>query len=284
MKVSVIISACDNRKDFFKRALNTWERQTSKDFEIVIVDDGARNYEEICRQYDLNFQIIQIDKARNLIKPKTFIPVLTNNVGIKMARGEVIVITGPETLQNANNIEVSASMANRRECAYGLVYKADKPSTEYISKNWTSFKDRKFEDLLYIKGVQAECLTRPPHPPAYLYYMAVAKQYALEIGGFDERFLKGLCAEDDDFAQRMAFFNVKPVFEHKIIGIHQNHSTNDNNDNIHLSRYSEEGMALWEHNKNLYKQNKENKLITANAGIEWGSSYLITNHIILGDI
>lgn len=288
MKVSVIISACGNRQVLFSHSLDTWIKQTlpKEEFEIVIVDDFLRiEYDSLCEKYSqmgLNFQLVRIDRQKNKIVPKTFIPVLTNNIGIKMARGEVIVITNPETLQKETNLEESYKMKDKRECAYGLVFKANKESTSHLKENWTQIKENNFQDILNVRGTQAECLTTPPHPPAYLYYMAVNKKYAIDIGGFDERFLEGLCAEDDDFANRMKMFGINPVFNYKIMGVHQDHSGNDNNDNIHVSRYSEEGKKLWEHNKKIMQQNMLEKNIVVNKLNGWGDMSIITSHQIFG--
>ena len=71
---------------------------------------------------------------------------------------------------------------------------------------------------------------------------------------------------------------INPVFNYKIMGIHQNHSGNDSVDEIHISRYSEEGRRLWEHNKNLMRQNILEKNIVANKLNGWGDINIITSH------
>ena len=105
MKVSVIISVCDNRKDMFLRSLDTWNKQTlnTSYFELVIVDDADRkDLKQLCTKYakkcNLQIQYIRIDNSKSVMPVNTFIPVLSNNVGFRKALGEVVVITGPETL------------------------------------------------------------------------------------------------------------------------------------------------------------------------------------------
>ena len=94
IKTSIIISACDNREIMFRRSLDTWARQTveTKSFEIVIVDDACRkDFEILCKEYNekynINFQYIRIDNSKSITPVKTFIPVLSNNIGIKNAKG-----------------------------------------------------------------------------------------------------------------------------------------------------------------------------------------------------
>jgi glycosyltransferase involved in cell wall biosynthesis len=283
MKVSVVISACDNRIAMFGRALDTWASQTmpKSDFELLVVDDAQReDLRALCRERaladGLNILFIRIDKNRSVIPVKSFIPALTNNVGFRCASGEVVVVTGPETIQRAGNLETAWTMRNRMECAYGLVFKANIVATDYIAKGWDRLKRLPIEHVLQIPGAKSECLTRPPHPPAYWYFMAVARRHVEAIGGIDERFLGGLCAEDDDFANRMRAASVRPVFEHRIVGIHQDHSREDHGDGIHIDRRQGAGLSLKAHNQALMRDNLARKVVVANEGHEWGSESLIT--------
>lgn len=283
MKVSVVISACDNRVAMFGRALDTWACQTmpKSDFELLVVDDAQRDdLRALCREkakaFDLNILFIRIDKSRSVIPVKSFIPVLTNNVGFRLASGEVVVVTGPETLQASRNLEIAWTMRDRMECAYGLVFKANTTATDYIAKGWDRLRKLPMEHLLQIPGAKSDCLTMPPHPPAYWYFMCVAKRHVEAIGGVDERFLGGLCAEDDDFANRMRMASVTPVFKHGIVGIHQDHSREDYGDGIHIDRRQGLGLSLKAHNQALMRDNLTRKVIVANVGHDWGSSNLVT--------
>lgn len=285
LKVSVVISACDNREHLFARSFDTWARQTMphRDFEIVVVDDKARDSVlRLCRQRawtdKLNVRYIRIDTKKNkkIRWETTFIPVLTNNVGFRKARGEVIVVTGPETLQAPRNLEIAWSMRDRKECGYGLVWRADSVGTDALARDWEKLKDKPLSELLDIPGVRGECPTRPPHKPEYWYLMAVAKKHIAEIGGIDERFSQGLCGEDTDFANRMGMIGVEPVFEHAMVGIHQNHAREDLDDGIHIDRRHGKGYNLWVHNWRLMKENREKKDPNPNRNRDWGTWDMIT--------
>jgi hypothetical protein len=282
MKISVIISACDNREELFCRSLDTWANQSmsKNDFELIIIDDAFReNLKNLCvqssKRLKLNIRFIRINKQKSIYPVKTFIPVLTNNIGFKQACGEVVVITGPETLQSSTNLEISYSMKNRKECAYGLIYKANQSASDYIAKGWSKLKNLSINHLLQIPGTQKGCVTKPPHPPAYWYYMTVLKQYVENIGGVDERFVGGLCAEDDDFANRMKMSGIIPIFEHSIIGIHQDHSRQDNNDGIHIDRKTGIGYGYKLHNFQIMQENLAKNIIVANTSHIWGDENLI---------
>lgn len=282
MKVSVVISACDKREHLFRLALDSWEAQTlpRDQWEMLMVDDAEREeLRELCKseaeKRGINMRFIRIDKTKSVIPVKTFIPVLTNNVGFKQAKGDVIVVTGPETIQARDNLRVAAEMASRKQCAYGRVYRASTRATQYIADGWSKLKKRSIQQLLQIPGAKEECMTMPPHPPAYWYFMAVAKEHIMTIGGVDERFLGGLCGEDDDFSNRMKLAGVTPVFEPRILGIHQDHSREDAGDGIHIDRHEGPGYNFWVHNIKLLKANIASKDPVTNKEHEWGSSDLI---------
>jgi len=284
MKVSVVISVCDNREEMFRRSLDTWLKQTIslEEFELILVDDGARDeMYDLCKSYaqkGLQFQYIRIDNLKCDVPITTFTPVLSNNVGFRFARGEVVCVTGPETLQAEKNIEMSYTFKDRTECGYGLVYKSNTNFVHELDAKWNNFRDRAFSELLRIKGSAVNCLTRPPHPPAYWYYMAAAKKYVEKIGGVDERFGQGFCAEDDDFANRMRMAGAEPVFEHKILGIHQDHSEIDKKSQKHSLRRTPEGVKLREKNVALMRQTQLEGRMVANADHTWGDPKVIIFH------
>lgn len=286
MKVSVVISACDNREKLFDRALHTYSKQTlpKDDFEIVMVDDAKRDdLLYLCKKYHekngINFQYIKVDQSKSFYDVKSFTPALTNNVGFRCALGDVVIITGPEILQAENNLAIASTMVNRQQCAYGLVYLSSPLFNDYMSKN-DGWKRRPFVEILEYPGAKVDCLTRPPHPPAYWFFMAVRKEYVLRIRGVDERFLGGICGEDDDFANRMRMFGVQPVFEHRMVGIHQNHSIPDKTDN-HSIRFTSDWNILKSHNLGIMRKNLQERKIVVNVFHEWGDPDSIVDKLIL---
>jgi glycosyltransferase involved in cell wall biosynthesis len=285
MKVSVVISVCDNRESLFDRALFTYCKQTfsKRDFEIVVVDDAQRNdLIDLCKSYhkshNINFQYIRVDQSKSFYDVRSFTPALTNNVGFRCALGDVVVITGPEILQAENNLAVASTMNNRQQCAYGLVYLSNSLFNEYMEKG-NGWKKKSFSEILAFPGAKADCLTRPPHPPAYWYFMAVKKEYVFKIRGVDEKFLGGICGEDDDFANRMKQSGIKPVFDHRIVGIHQDHSIIDKKDK-HNVRFTTEWNILKSHNLKIMKENLRNRKTAVNLFHEWGNPNCIIEKFI----
>lgn len=273
MKVSIIISACSGRERLFKRSLLSLERQTlsKKEFEVIMVDDADRySLRDLCRsaaKQGLRFRYIRVDPSKSHVPPASFTPALTNNVGFRHAEGDVIVVTGPETIHGEWNVEIASEVSEQR-CEYGLVFRADKRFETWISSD-PRHPHLPIRAMLQAPGAQADCRTRSPHPPAYWYWMAVRKTNVEAIGGCDEEFMRGICGDDDDFANRMKMYGVVPVFNHSMIGIHQDHSNADMGDN-HSVRFTADWGRLQKINRMTLNKRIWSKDPVANRDHIWG--------------
>lgn len=273
MKVSIVISACDGRERLFERSLLSLERQTmpKDEFEVVMVDDAdRRGLRDLCAgasESGLRFRYIRIDPSKSYVPAASFTPALTNNVGFRHAAGEVVVVTGPETLHGEWNVEIASQVAANR-CEYGLVFRADKGFEEWISAD-DSHVRLPMGAMLRAPGARADCRTKPPHPPAYWYWMAVRKSNVEAIGGCDEEFMRGICGDDDDFANRMRMRGVIPVFNHQMVGIHQDHSSTDRTDN-HSVRFTAKWGQLRKINRMTLNRRIRSGDPVANRDHVWG--------------
>ena len=98
MKFSTVCPIYKDRKQQLGYALKAYNDQDfdKNEFEVIIVDQGNdENIQELFSQYNINIQYIKVDLslvgyegARN--------PSYAQNVAIKKARGEYIVLTSPE--------------------------------------------------------------------------------------------------------------------------------------------------------------------------------------------
>jgi hypothetical protein len=73
----------------------------------------------------------------------------------------------------------------------------------------------------------------------------------------------------------MRMSGIEPVFEHRIIGIHQDHSMEDHNDGIHVDRNQGPGYFLRMHNLALMRDNLAKGDPLANREYDWGSDSLV---------
>lgn len=286
IKVSVIISIY-NRRSFFERSLITYVKQTmpKSEFEIVVVDDQSKqDIKGLClkfaNQYGLNFQYILMDKSKGAIIPKTFVPALSTNIGLKAARGSVVVVTGPETLLKNTNFELSWKSANEGRCVYGNVYRSDLRFIKQIES--IKLEDIDFSSITSLVGAKYDVSVINGW---WWYYIAVRKEHFLSINGVDERFMLGISGEDDDFANRMSHSGVPLIRNPSIEGIHQDHSEEDKKD-LHSFRFDgSKWREFRRHNEIILNKWNRSSLkereAVANKVIDWGSENAIIEKVIM---
>ena len=179
---------------------------------------------------------------------------------------------------------LSSSTVKQRQSLFSICFiptiSSSRKGVEYLVRN-PEWKKYDFSFLINIPGAQTECRTCPPHPPKYWYFMAVDKRHVFRIGGVDERFLGGICGEDDDFSNRMYYNKISPLFDHRIVGIHQNHDSCDVKDKIHSVKFDEEVKILKNHNMKLLRESMIFGNPVANKNHEWGNLNTIVEKEIL---
>jgi glycosyltransferase involved in cell wall biosynthesis len=279
IKNSVIIST-RNREEFLNRTLFTYAKQTMplKEFELVIMDDGSTDdILGLCKRHakmsGLQFQYIKVDSSKGAIEQRGWTPALTNNIGFKKARGAVFIITGPETLQKETNMERTWRICNAPKCVYGVVYKSNEKFVDSIRKNpqWVEYTH-----FRTIMDKHKNDLDGNVTGGFWWYYAATRKEYIMTTRGVDERFMLGMTGEDDNFADRMRFLGLSIFHDHKILGIHQNHTREDRSDRTHKMRFNEEQwLDLRNNNVKLLWDCRKSGDPIVNKGINWGAEEAI---------
>jgi glycosyltransferase involved in cell wall biosynthesis len=208
-----------NRKEFIVATLDSFEYFYGgrTDFEVIIVDDvSADNHrlEDVLNNY--SFKII----LKRLLVKNGINPCVPYNVAARLASGENLILTSPETLHTSSILDVVDREGLREtEC---LVFSVFCPTEE-------SWNDRllrpgsfpaKMEWFDGIRHHMYEGLgegNRPPfnnlygswylhsqHRPSNLNFLTVIKKDVYEqIGGFREEFRFGTGYDDNDFLDRL---------------------------------------------------------------------------------
>lgn len=107
--VSVIIPNW-NGKHLLKTCLTSLEKQTLKDFEIIVVDNGSSDGSvEFLKENFPKVKIIKLDKNYGFAKAV--------NMGIKLARGKYIVLLNNDTESDKNCLKFLVSAADKHSDA-----------------------------------------------------------------------------------------------------------------------------------------------------------------------
>ena len=133
-KFSIIIPV-RNEEEYISQCLNSLLNQTYKNFEIIIVDDGSTdNTVNIIKSYIKRYG--KSDKI-NLILGSKCGPSCARNIGVKHARGEVIVFIDGDNYVNQKFLEYAFKTFKNKNVA-GLSVSVKYSSGEGI---WAKMQD-----------------------------------------------------------------------------------------------------------------------------------------------
>ncbi|MGL6037460.1 MAG: glycosyltransferase [Soonwooa sp.] len=172
--ISIII-AIYNRRDELFELLNSLLRQTDKNFEIIVVDDGS--------QIDLSptIKIFENQLDMHFYRKTNSGPGLTRNYGAKRAKNEWLVFVDSDVIVEENYIENIKKDLNEIPCdAFGGADKAHKGFNimqKAISYSMTS--------VFTTGGIRGNKKAVSKFQPRS-FNMGVNKEVFLKVGGFSE--------------------------------------------------------------------------------------------------
>ena len=249
-----------------------------EDWELVVVDDSSdEDVLGTLREYasDLNWQYIKMDSKLNDF-PIYWGPALSNNVGFKSSKGDVIAIAGPEIMIDENVLDISYDTARIGVSAFGHVQFSHNKFVNLMDKN-PDMEDHSFKKLFSLP------IAKNGYPDItvknfYWFWAACPREAIMDMGGCDEQFMRGICGDDDDFADRLSLIGARPVHQMDIKGIHQEHATEDRKDPKRVRH-----NPLWEVARKLntkhLESNRRNKVTVVNEGRDWGSERLVIERV-----
>lgn len=190
-KVSIVITTF-NRPELLRPTLESFRAQVYKDYEVIVVDDGTDPYTKgICDELDAEYI-----KLRNTTGHRN--PAYPNNVGIRRAAGDIIILQNAECKHvDPNTIEKLAKAVNDSNAVFARVM---------------GLKKNGQDDWLY-------CGTESPRP--FFFCGAIKKHWFTKLRGMDEDYPFG-GFDDNDFADRLAREGVHFVFAPVLVH-HQYH-------------------------------------------------------------
>jgi glycosyltransferase involved in cell wall biosynthesis len=278
MKISVVISI-KNRTKLFRRSLKLYNKQflLKKDWELVIVDDmSTEPVLDVLNEFkDINWQYIKMDSHKNDF-PIYWGPALSNNIGFKAARGDVVAIAGPEILMNESALELAYSDAMRGKTPYGHILHSSSYFVNQMDTDLT-MEELSFDQLFTNKHSRVQDITKNTF---YWFFCATKKENIMAINGCDEEFMRGICGDDDDFANRINEYGSEKIHNYQIVGIHQDHSKEDRADPLRRRRDKTWEAARMINTKYLEEwTTKRNKEVIVNKNRDWGSDKLIVGKV-----
>lgn len=252
-KISICI-AYHNRKDQIDVTLKTIGMSKYKNIEVIIVDDGSnedQDLDNIIKQYNYQIKLIKITKEEK----KHINPCVAYNMAFKEATGEIIIIQNAEVAHIGDVISYTAeNLRDKTYFSFPCLSSADwnenvifsflltyVQTLEHvqvgikINKNIESKYDNKGNYVWY---------NHPIYRPCYLHFLsAINKKDLDEIGGFDEIYKDGVDYDDNDFIIKLEKADIDlqiPSGSEIPFGVHLYHENVVTVNRDELSRKNEE--------------------------------------------
>ena len=257
-----IVTAYYNRRKLFHNTLKTIEQSKYKDLvEVIVVDDNSINEEMITdfpNLFDIDIKVIRIEQKDKWWKN----PCIPFNIGFKEAKSDIVIIQNPECLHMGDIIEYTLNNIKENLYLNFGAYSVDKSNTEQI--NNLDFNTNIQEQ---ISNIITPTNTGPIlndgtnvwynhsiYRPIMLHFCsAITKKDLYELGGFDERFARGVAYDDNEFLFRIKCKNMEIKIVDNPFVIHQNHYTDTN------YGANSERVRLTNINLNLLNETMRNK-------------------------
>ena len=187
MKFTLIFGYRNREKIRVKRCLDSLDRQTSRDFEVIFVDYGsdaqiAEQIQPLVESYSFAQYIYNDTRGRNWNRSHAL------NTGIRQSTGEFTVTTDVDLIYPAHFIETLATEADESKLLHGLAY--------YMPESFKDYESIDNLDLTAIPDVQSGLST------ALGLCQVVSTSILKSIGGFDE-FFRIWGVEDLDVNKRL---------------------------------------------------------------------------------
>ncbi|MEQ8174362.1 MAG: glycosyltransferase family A protein [Syntrophomonadaceae bacterium] len=219
-------------------------------FETIVLNDGLPDEsEQFCRQYEnqLNIRYVFTGQRNQPGRMVYRVPGFALNIGARLARGEIIIISCAEMFHLNQTIAhlVKPVQYDAKLLTTSIGMDDDGSFLAYLEKSGGYFDFNSYFSLY------PRLNTRLP------FLMAMNRQQFLNIGGYDEDMI-GFAYDDEDLMDRL-LFNGSNIYLTQALTIHLFHHRHDND----LG-----GRPETIYNANLYRSRKGK--IQRNQNREWG--------------
>lgn len=193
--VSVVLPIYNIREQDLCQCLDSLQRQTHSNFEVLMVDDGSKRYiHEVCRRYeqqDARFQYIQQQNAGVCA---------ARNNGLEHAKGEYICFIDPDDWVSKSYLETLLRIIKEPSADIAIVdglvhYEKRSAENHFLNIDSAVLSGGEKNKLLYQLFSRAICDYYPPEIPAGTVWAKMIRTEFLRNTGL--RFLPGLTRMED---------------------------------------------------------------------------------------
>jgi glycosyltransferase involved in cell wall biosynthesis len=221
-----IVTGYYNRKDLFYRTLKSIEKSKYKDIELIAVDDGSSPEHRIEDLRD-EFPFLKIKRIEK--SSKWYInPCITFNIGIREAKGDIIVLQNPECFHVHDVLTYLSENIDDTKyislSAYGFNQYCNNILPEYMTNDTVDKLLKSLPQLPYMGGDSLGWYNHSKFRPVHFHFCsAISRNNMAKLNGFDERYAQGIGYDDDEIIARIRKLGLNLIIEDNISVIHQYH-------------------------------------------------------------
>ena len=193
--ISIVLPIFNIKKEELRDCFDSLQKQTLKDFEVLMVDDGSRPYvQEFCKSY-------ASQDTRFLYLAQTHSGVCAaRNRGLDAAKGEYTCFVDPDDWVSERYLEALYGMMEKTGADISIVdcqlhYKNRTVENHFLNIQETALQGKDKNCLLYQLFSRKLCDYYPPELPAGTAWAKMFRTAFLKEKGL--RFLKGLTRMED---------------------------------------------------------------------------------------
>jgi GT2 family glycosyltransferase len=228
-KISVVMTYHERGEQLSATLRSFRYHAYAEDIEVIIVDDGSTEGKaENCIQgFDFPIRLVYMDPREKWYSN----PCIPFNVGIKQAKGEIVVIQNAECLHFS---DILADVRDRLVKGTYRVYSCFSLGKSETEKLWSG--DRLSEILSSgydfglgggrTDGEEGWYNHSVYRPMPFHFCAAIFRDDLARIGGFDERYAQGIGFDDYEFLHHIRKAGLQVVCVDEKVVIHQWHYGN----------------------------------------------------------
>jgi glycosyltransferase involved in cell wall biosynthesis len=268
MPKATVIAAFYNKIDYLRLVLAGFERQSEKDFEFIVADDGSK--QEIVKELEILSKEISFPLMHIWHEDKGFRKNKILNKAITIANSNCIIFIDADCVPHSCFVEEHISCSEKGSCLTGRRVNLSQKYTQILSpqkvrdgiiekNNLALIKDGLFGESFYVeKGFYFKSrllrkIFNKKERGLLGCNFSLFKEDMLNINGFDERYEAPSIGEDSDIQFRLELNGIKILsLNHIAVQYHLYHQ---------LLERPQENLAL-------FNKIKEEKLASTPFGIE----------------
>jgi glycosyltransferase involved in cell wall biosynthesis len=212
--------AYNNRLNLLRHTLKTITNSIIKDYEIIIVDDCSKAEERveclISEFKNIEFNIIRLEKSKRWYCN----PCIPYNIGFRQIKGNIVIIQNPECAHNGDILDHAVKNINSNNYLVYSAYSLDQSDTNSLL---SGHKIKLHQWPATVEGVSGWYAHKTINPRPYHFCSCITKDNLYDLGGFDERFAKGIAYDDDEFVKRISRKKLNISFCNDPFVFHQFH-------------------------------------------------------------